>query len=385
MLLPFGNSNDFNDIVQLIVADYLRLVVNAQPIHFPNINNSTNNIQGYNALDITRNGEYNIPNMLNILKFITLDHRIMPAVGETDSITGRDGTYFNELLKLYLNHLNDSRIDRINNNNGLNISFDDIRDEYNNPNSISLSEHYNVGVNSPAVGGSNPVPTSGAISLNNFYGTRKYRSAQKDIPGFNPDSSRYGFSATGQRRLWTHYPKDISLSGSGLTTVPTLYNNHPVITSTTDGMWLVKEVPIDYFYMNPDHYNKSNARITISAGNDIKFVVGPDSDGGSYIQIRNIGFRIREYSEDLVLEDFRMDEVLVQLNGPSHTRYLIGGNAAHTIPAGSANVLTETFIPGAEDGLYTISIVFDYYQSNVYTDADLYISTGGFNIAWGNA
>tara|TARA_Y100000389_G_scaffold204402_1_gene256740 strand:- start:1600 stop:2757 length:1158 start_codon:yes stop_codon:yes gene_type:complete len=385
MLLPFGNSKDFNDIIQLMVEDYLSLVSNSQPQNFPNINSSTNNIQGYNALDILKSGNYVFNGVTIFLKFIAFDHRIFPAVGETDTDSGRDGTYFNELLKLYLNHLNDSRIDRINNSNGLDISFDDIRDEYDNPNSISLREHYNVGVNSPAVGGSNPVPTSGAISLNNFYGTRKYRSAQKDIPAFNPDSPRYGFSATGQRRLWTHYPEDISLSGSGLTAVPTLYGNHPVITSVTDRIWLAKEVPIDFFYMNPDHYNKTPARMTISAGNDIKFVVSPDSDGGSYVQIRNIGFLIREYSTKLAVNQFRMDEVLVQLNGPSHTRYLIGGNAAHTIPAGSANVLTDTFTPEAEDGLYTISIAFDYYQSNVYSDADLFISTGGFNIAWGNA
>lgn len=55
------------------------------------------------------------------------------------------------------------------------LSLNDIQTEFGGTNPISLSEYYAGGANVPAgtSGTNGPVPSSGAISISNFYGTSK--------------------------------------------------------------------------------------------------------------------------------------------------------------------------------------------------------------------
>lgn len=54
------------------------------------------------------------------------------------------------------------------------ISLNDIQNEFGGANPIGLNEYYRGGSYVPNITANNSIPTSGAISLSNFYGTREY-------------------------------------------------------------------------------------------------------------------------------------------------------------------------------------------------------------------
>lgn len=58
------------------------------------------------------------------------------------------------------------------------LSFSQIQGEFGGSNPISLSEYYRGGPIVPNHGNTSPIPTSGSISVSNFYGT----SAQAPVP-----------------------------------------------------------------------------------------------------------------------------------------------------------------------------------------------------------
>ena len=80
------------------------------------------------------------------------------------------------------------------------ISFDDLRTEYSNTGSIALSEMYRGGSFVLNHSNNGDVPTSGAISLEDFYSqnnTAPSWSMTLTVGGFSSKTSEYGYGAIG--------------------------------------------------------------------------------------------------------------------------------------------------------------------------------------------
>lgn len=73
------------------------------------------------------------------------------------------------------------------------LSLNDIKNEFGGPASPSLSNYYAGGAYVPAgvTGTYGAVPTSGAISIRNFYGTSNYLDIQTVTVGFYSDVDNY--------------------------------------------------------------------------------------------------------------------------------------------------------------------------------------------------
>jgi len=89
----------------------------------------------------------------------------------------------------------------------INISFDDIRNEFGGPTPMSLSQYYSGGVlvsNPPPSSASQtgPIPTSGAISFGNFKGVKKpspvliVPPAQMDMYGHSNGPWNFAYSGS---------------------------------------------------------------------------------------------------------------------------------------------------------------------------------------------
>ena len=76
------------------------------------------------------------------------------------------------------------------------LSFSQIQGEFGGSNPISLSEYYRGGPIVPNHGNTSNIPTSGAISVSNFYGT----SAQAPFP--NSRNANINVGVTGNKRGW---------------------------------------------------------------------------------------------------------------------------------------------------------------------------------------
>lgn len=100
------------------------------------------------------------------------------------------------------------------------LSLSDIQTEFGGSNPISLNEYYAGGTYVPSgtTGTYGAVPTSGAISIQNFYGTQASSNTITIIPGHlvNGTSTWDGFGTT----AYTSSPSDFgSISGTNKVTV----------------------------------------------------------------------------------------------------------------------------------------------------------------------
>jgi hypothetical protein len=130
------------------------------------------------------------------------------------------------------------------------LSLADIQTEFGGSNPISLSEYYAGGAYVPAgtTGTNGPVPSSGTISISNFYGTSNIPTLSvtaDDVSGFSSGPSFSGFVTTSgspnttptggvgpYTYAWTH----ISTSGGNTPTVSSSTAQNPSWSATvSDG------------------------------------------------------------------------------------------------------------------------------------------------------
>lgn len=166
---------------------------------------------------------------------------------------------------------------------GVAISLSDIQEEFGGDNPISLSEYYKDG---DYVGSSqSTIPSSGAISFSNFYGTQK-AAAGAPAP-VSSDLTSIGYSG--------------GLGNTGYEIIRGLYAEN---TSRTEGQYILSDGTTSDF-RNQATYNGSNkvytpdAVIQAKAGDTIKFLARATAKGyneyveyyvylGSWTRVHNV-------------------------------------------------------------------------------------------------
>lgn len=135
------------------------------------------------------------------------------------------------------------------------LSLNDIQTEFGGTNPISLSEYYAGGANVPAgtTGTYGAVPSSGTISIRNFYGTSKAVLAlvgdTSSILDFTPATAGLGYQLTsgGKEQEGSGTATSITYSNIGDWVIPNsaanLYEvratvNSGAVSSGTTGTWL---------------------------------------------------------------------------------------------------------------------------------------------------
>lgn len=235
--------------------------------------------------------------------------------------------------------------------------------------------------NSQTVPLNNLVPTSGAISFSQLYGSRNFYEASANIPGHSPaetDSTVYIWEAQ-------NYPASITTDGtdvrSGALPGATAYRDGPVPAGFT-----TYNVPMGTFFIDSATFI-GNIKLTLSptdaATTDIRYYGGLDDDGGNaYVRINEVGIRIVnvDSGNDALLykgetsPTFSGDNTSGQ--GRAITRYL------KEDLANSRTNVSETI---TDTGRFIVYLTFGYNQPIAYGDPDFSLSIDAVKVSWETA
>ena len=234
--------------------------------------------------------------------------------------------------------------------------------------------------NSQIVPLNNLVPTSGAISFSQLYGSRNFYEASANIPGHSP-------TETSNIYIWEaqNFPASITTDGtdvrSGALSGATAYRDGPVPAGFT-----TYNVPMGTFYIDPTTFT-GNIKLTLSptdaATTDIRYYGFLDDDNGdAYVRINEVGIRIVnvDSGNDALLYKGEASPTFTgdgtSGNGKSITRFL---------SFNLANVRTDVSETITDTGRFIVYLTFGYNQPIAYGDADFSLSIDGVKVSWETA
>lgn len=227
----------------------------------------------------------------------------------------------------------------------------------------------------------NLVPTSGAISFSQLYGSRNFYEASANIPGHSPAESGVDVY------LWEaqNFPASITTDGtdvrSGVLPGATAYRDGPVPAGFT-----TFNVPMGTFYIDPATFI-GNIKLTLSptdgSTTDIRYYGVCDDDRGDfYVRINEVGIRI-------VNVDSGNDALLYKGEAsPTFSGYNNNGNSrafTRYLKEDLANVRTDVSETITDTGRFIVYLTFGYNQPIHFGDADFSLSIDAVKVSWETA
>lgn len=234
--------------------------------------------------------------------------------------------------------------------------------------------------NSQVVPLNNLVPTSGAISFSQLYGSRNFYEANVNISGHSP-------TETSNAYIWEaqNFPASITTDGtdvrSGALSGATAYRDGPVPAGFT-----TYNVPMGTFFIDPSTFI-GNIKLTLSptdaATTDIRYYGSLDDDNGdAYVRINEVGIRIVnvDSGNDALLYKGEASPTFsgdgTSGNGRAITRYL---------SFNLANVRTDVSETITDTGRFIVYLTFGYNQPIAYGDPDFSLSIDAVKVSWETA
>ena len=224
------------------------------------------------------------------------------------------------------------------------------------------------------------MPTSGAISFSQLYGSRNFYEASANIAGHSP-------TETSNAYIWEaqNFPASITTDGtdvrSGALSGATAYRDGPVPAGFT-----TYNVPMGTFFIDPSTFI-GNIKLTLSptdaATTDIRYYGSLDDDNGdAYVRINEVGIRIVnvDSGNDALLYKGEASPTFsgdgTSGNGRAITRYL---------SFNLANVRTDVSETITDTGRFIVYLTFGYNQPIAYGDPDFSLSIDAVKVSWETA
>ena len=234
--------------------------------------------------------------------------------------------------------------------------------------------------NSQTVPINNLVPTSGAISFSQLYGSRNFFEDIANISGHSPAQTSNGY-------IWeaNNYPANITTDGtdvrSGALSGATAYRDGPVPAGFT-----TYNVPMGTFNIDPVTFT-GNIKLTLgptdAATTDIRYYGFLDDDGTNFhVEINEVGIRIQnvDSGNDALVYKGEVSPTFTGAgsngNGRSFTRFL---------SMGFENVRTDVSETITDTGRFVVYLTFGYKQPLAYSDPDFTLNIDAVKVSWETA